>query len=117
MEKAQIVRYALMQLTALIYAVLGAATAVRINRPLAEQGYPMPDPYYRAVSIRDYGCWLFVFVILWTVFAVHQSQSPNGLSEETLTATGIGLALLFAIAGTFIAIAGAAAPAYSTLHS
>ena len=40
MEKAGIVRCALMQLTAIVYTVLASGTAVRINRSMAEAGYP-----------------------------------------------------------------------------
>ena len=110
MEKAQIVRYALMQLVALIYGVLAAGVAVKVNKLNADQGYTMPDAYYRAIFVRDYGCWFFFIVILWALFAVYQTRSHNGLSEGTLTATGIGLAIVLALAGTSIAFAGAEPP-------
>ena len=50
MEKAQIVRCALMQIVAVIYSVFASGVATKLNRNYADLGYPMSDTYYRALS-------------------------------------------------------------------
>jgi hypothetical protein len=112
MDKVQIVRYALMQIVAVIYGVLASGTAVKLNKPWVEGGYTMPPMYYYAVFLRDYGFWFLIIVLIWTA-AVSYLSSPfanHEVSEGTLTWSGMIVALLMAIAGTMIALGGAEPP-------
>ena len=112
MEKARIVKYALMQIVALIYGILFSAATVKLNKPLAEEGYTMPDAYYRAVFFRDYGAWLLIIVILWTMAVAYLSSPLSRLQidEAMLTVSSLGVAILFGIAGTIIAFGGMMPP-------
>jgi len=108
MEKAQIVRYALMQVVALIYGVLASGTAVKLNKPMEDAGYVMPAAYYHAIIFRDYGIYLFAVIIVWTAVTAYLSSpfSSRQPSEVTLTISGIVLAIILAIAGTMMAFGG-----------
>ena len=112
MDKVQIVRYALMQIVAVMYGVWGSAGGVKINKQFVEMGYDMPPAYYRAIFFRDYGFWFLIIVLIWTI-AVSYLSSPYAnyeVSEGTLTWSGMILALLIFIVVTTIALGGAAPP-------
>jgi hypothetical protein len=112
MDKAQIVRYALMQITALVYGILAAGAAVKLNKPMADMGYVMPDGYYHAIFFRDYGIYLFVVVIAWTAMVSYYSSSyaSREVDTGTLTISGMVFTLLFTVIGTVIAFSGAMPP-------
>jgi hypothetical protein len=112
MEKVQIVRYALMQIVAVMYGVWSCAAAVKINRPFADDGFTMPDMYYRAVFFRDYGAWFLLLAVIWTVLVAYLS-SPYAkweVDEGTLTWSGILVAVFLVFVGTSLALGGASPP-------
>ncbi len=112
METVQIVRCAFMQITAVIYSIFAAATATKLNRPNADAGFVMPDGYYIALFVRDYGFWFLGLVVLWALFASYHTTiySRLALDEGDITSLGITLAVILAIAGTIISILGAVPP-------
>jgi len=108
MEKFRIAIYGMAQVTAIVYGVLAAGAAVKINSRFADQGYPMPDAYYRAMFYRDHGFLLLLFVLAWAVVISWLAFVPSrwSIEERTINVTGIGLTLLFAAAGTYFAMNG-----------
>jgi len=112
MEKAQIVRDALMQIAALVYGVLGAGLAVKINKPLEEEGWALPAVCYYAKSFRDYGWGFFVVIIAWTIFVSYYSSpfAPREIRSRYLIISGIAFALFLAIIGTIITYIAIVAP-------
>jgi len=116
MEKFQIAKYGMMQVTAIVYGVLASGAAVKFNKSWLEQGYIMPDTYYRAIFYRDYGMYLLFLIILWTAAIAYLSSSLSkyNIEERYLPISGLVLAIFFAIAGTVIAFGGATAPVHST---
>lgn len=116
MEKFQIAKYGLMQVTAVVYGVLASGAAVKFNRGWSDQGYPMPDTFYRAMFYRDYGYYLLLVVLAWTVGASYFSSpwSRHNFDENTLIHSGMALTLLFAIVGSVIAFSGAIPPPHLT---
>jgi len=112
MEKFQIAKYGMMQVTAIVYGILASGAAVKFNKYWLEHGYTMPDAYYRAAFYRDYGISLLVFAILWTAIISYLSSplSKWNLDERYLSVSGLALAIFFAIAGSVIAFTGAEPP-------
>jgi hypothetical protein len=117
MEKVQIVRYALLQLTAMVYTILACATAAKINSGFANAGYLMPSAYYRAIFVRDYGAFFLVIVLLWTTATAYfsSSLSKRQIDENTLQVASVLITAFVAIAGTIIAITGAVPPMQTIL--
>ena len=114
MEKVQIVRYALMQIAAVIYSVLASGAAVKVARHgrdlSAVDVTAMPGWYNWAVFLSDYGFVFLVIVVIWTVIVSYLS-SPFArfeIGEGTLTWSGIIVAFLIAIAGTIMALGSVA---------
>ena len=112
MEKLQIAKYGMMQVTAIVYGVLASGAAVKINRSWLDEGYIMPDTFYRAIFYRDYGIYCLGFVVIWVVLVSYLSSplSKWDFQESNLSVTGLVLTLIFAIVGTSIAISGATPP-------
>ena len=106
MEKGQIVRYASMQIAALIYGILSCGAAVKLGRPIAEGGREMSSVYWDAAAYRDYGTLLFIAIIAWTVLAAYHSSSFSGrnIDEGWLMGTGLFLFLVLFGIGTFLAV-------------
>jgi hypothetical protein len=115
MEPFRIALYGMAQVTAIVYGVLANGAAVKLNSSFAEHGYTMPIGYHLAVFYRDYGFFLLLFVVGWAVAAGCLAVVPSKwvVDEKTITITGIGLTVFFAILGTVLAFAGAAPPAVS----
>ena len=114
MEKFRIAVYGMSQVTAIVYGVLASAAAVKLNHTYLDQGYPMPNAFYLAMFYRDHGYLLLLLVLAWAVTVGYLSAVPSkwSIEENTITATGIGLTIAFAILGTCLAFAGAAPPAH-----
>jgi hypothetical protein len=112
MEKFQIAKYGLMQVTALVYGILASGAAVKWNKPFADQGQIMPDSYYVAAFFRDYGFCFFGIIVIWTVSVSYLSSpfSKWEMEEETLAYSGMILAIILALTGTFVAFGGAIHP-------
>jgi hypothetical protein len=112
MEKFRIAMYGMSQVTAIVYGVLSSAAAVKINGYFLDQGYPMPTSYYLARFYRDHGCTLLLLVVAWAVTVGYLSAVPGKwtIEERTITLTGIGLTVAFAVLGTILAFAGAIPP-------
>jgi hypothetical protein len=72
MEPSEIAKYGLMQVTALVYAILVSGAAVKFSQWKLDNGYPtpheMPTSYYWALFLRDHGVLLFPLIILWAVW-------------------------------------------------
>ena len=115
MEKFQIAKYGMMQVTAVAYGILASGAAVKLNKPFADQGLPMPDGYHYAILFRDYGFCFLGVVIIWTVVVSYLSSpfSKWDFNESNLSLSGIALAIFLAIMGTFFAIGGMIASVYS----
>jgi H+/Cl- antiporter ClcA len=116
MEKFQIAKYGLMQVTAVVYGVLASGAAVKFNRSWLDQGYLMPDTFYRAMFYRDHGYYLLVVVLAWTIGAAYFSspQSRHNFDESTVIHSGMALTLILAIVGSVIAFGGATPPPHLT---
>jgi len=119
MEKFQIAKYGMMQVTAIVYGVLASGAAVKFNRGWLEQGYIMPASFYRAMFYRDYGFALLGLVLLWVTLVSYLSSplSKWDFRERNLSVSGLVLAILFAVAGTWIAFGGATPPPHSTFFT
>jgi hypothetical protein len=117
MEKFQIAKYGMMQVTAVVYGVLASGAMVKFNRSWPDQGYAMPDSYYRAIFYRDYGFYFLFVVMAWTAGVTYLSSqfSTKNFDERTLVHSGMALTLLLAVAVTIFAAGGAAEPHHSTL--
>jgi hypothetical protein len=104
MEKFQIAKYALMQVVALVYGMLVCGTGVKWARPKVEEGFPMSDPYYMAMFVRDYGLWFFVIIFAWTLLAGYYSSTltTREVSPLGLAISGIMIALLFCVSCTIL---------------
>jgi len=116
MEKFQIAKYGMMQVTAIVYGILASGAAVKFNKSWIEQGYTMPDAYFRAIFYRDYGVYLLGLVIIWAVVVSYLSSpfSKWDFEEHNLSISGLVLAILFAIMGSCLAVGGATPPPHST---
>ena len=117
MEKIQIAKYGMMQVTAVVYAILACGAAVKFNRPLAEAGYAMSDAYRWAAFFREYGIWLLVAVMFWAV-AVSYLGSPLSkwdFQDEHLSYSGLALTIIYAILGSYLAIGAFTSPGPSLL--
>lgn len=114
MDKVQIAKYGMMQVAAIVYGVLASGAAVKLNKSWLEQGYTMPDAYYRAIFYRDYGVCLLGVVILWVVVISYLSSplSKWDLDESSLSISGLVLTIIFAILGTCLAFGGATPPSH-----
>ncbi len=108
MEKFRIALYGMAQVTAIVYGVLAAGAAVKINSRFADEGQIMPEGYYRALFYRDHGFLLLLLVLAWAVVISWLAFVPSrwSIEERTINITGIGLALLFVVAGTYFAVNG-----------
>ena len=121
MEKIQIAKYGMMQVTAVVYAILSCGSAVKVNNTML----PSPDvlprsaAFCRALFIRDYGILFLVAILAWAI-AISYLSSPLSkwdVDEDDLCYSGLALAVVFAIVGTYIAIAAAVLPFSLPLHS
>src|SRR5580658_2086827 len=110
MEKVQIVRYALMQIVAVIYSVLASGTAVKVDTQTRVIDFGMPPIYQLAVFISDYGFLFLGIGIIWIIIVFYLSSPFARLevSAGALTWSGIIVALSVAIAGTIIAFGAVA---------
>ena len=112
MEKVQIVRYALMQIAALIYSVLAAGAAVKLDKQVPIAVVDLPSICHWAAFVSDYGFLFLIIVVIWTVVVSYLSSpfAKLEVGEGTLTWSGIIIAILIAIAGTMIAFLAAYSP-------
>jgi intracellular septation protein A len=112
MEKFRIGLYGFAQVTAIAYGVLATGATVKFNRYWIDQGYDMPDGYYRAIFYRDHGYFLLLLVVAWAIAtAWYSSQWAEWkIGERTISLSGVALAILFAVIGTYFAINGAQEP-------
>jgi hypothetical protein len=119
MEKFQIAKYGLMQVTAVIYGILVTGAIVRIAHRVFEQPdlYPPISPaLYRAQVFYHYGFCLFLIVIGWTVIAgyLSSSLSPWDFDPDNVALSGLVLAILLSLVSSFFgfgALASLFAPA------
>ena len=105
MEKFQIAKYGMMQVTALVYAILTSGAAVKFSKGYAEMGLPMPKLYYWALFLRDYGAWFMIGIISW-ILTVSYLSSPFAKQEfdaDNLALTGLVLTGIVVIGGSIIA--------------
>jgi hypothetical protein len=112
MEKFRIALYGMTQVTAIVYGVLASGAAVKFNRYWLDQGYSMPDAYYRAMFYRDHGFLLLLLVLVWAVVMVYFSSqwSKRRINEDEISAYGLGLTIFFAILGSVFAVGGFSEP-------
>jgi hypothetical protein len=117
MEKFRIAMYGMAQVTAIVYGLLASGATTKCVKQLYGPGTPMPAGFYWAQTYRDYGIFLLLLVIAWTV-AVSYFLLPrfnHGYEERTLSFSGLALAILFAVIGTFFAVQGMS-PLFSTTY-
>jgi len=94
---------ALMQITALVYAILSAGVSARmIERFQAEKN---SDLYVRVplmpLYFREYGILLSIFIIGWIIgmYFVNRSNMSFRMRTLTIVGSGLGLFILFAYLG------------------
>ena len=110
-EKFQIAKYGLMQVTAIVYGVLACGAATKLGRTMAGTEHPMSAGYHYALLFRNYGLLFLILVIAWTAAASYFSSplAKRQFDVDALAVTGLGLAFLFAAAGTVLAFWGVSA--------
>jgi hypothetical protein len=108
METFQIAKYGLMPVAALVYGMLVSGTVVKLGKPMADAGLPMPDGYYRALFFRDDGTYFLTLVNVWTIAASYLSSSLSrwNFGEGDLAPSGPAFSILLAVIGTFFACGG-----------
>jgi hypothetical protein len=110
MEKFRIGLYGLAQVTAIAYGVLASAAIVKVSHSPEEIEEFRAHPFLNGgVVYRDYGFYLLLLVVAWAIFSAYQSSdwAKNRIDESNITSTGLGLTILYAILGTFLAFSGA----------
>jgi len=103
MEKFQIAKYGMMQVTAIVYGVLASGGCVKMWGKMAGDDYPKPAIYYGARFFHDYGLCLLLLVLGWTMLVSYLSSeySPWDWNGEDLALSGLALAILLAVLSTF----------------
>jgi hypothetical protein len=110
MEKFRIAIYGMMQVTAIVYGILLSGAGVKacnttFGPEIISYGV-MPAGYYRAILFREYGLWLLVGVITWTIAVTYFSSpySPWSFDSDRLALSGLVLAIALAIMSAFFAL-------------
>ena len=100
----QIAKYALMQVTALVYGVLICGLVTKGEKTLLMEGQNLSNTYWLAVFCRDYGIYLSVLILIWTTIVAFYSSplAAREIDELWLTCSGLLLAGLFAAVGTYL---------------
>ena len=104
MEKVQIARYALMQITALVYAILTCGAAVKLSAWKVEIGRPLPEAYFWAVFMRDYGLLFSPLILLWVFWVSYRTVVLCEEPPSWWSYAAIGLCFIFFAGSTFIAL-------------
>ena len=99
---------ALIQMTAIGYGILLSAVACKLGKVGLETGLPMPGGYLWGVWFRDYGCWLMVPLLSWTLWAAVRTSTDRAdeLSWRRILGSGIGMIAAFFVLGTISAFGG-----------
>ena len=105
MEKFQIAKYGMMQVTAIVYGILVCGAMVKLSLYGADPTHVPVGHFLAAVLYRDYGLWLLGLVLLWSAAAGYliSPLSRWDLDAEEVVSSGFGLAIGYALVGTFIA--------------
>jgi len=105
MEKFQIAKYGMMQVTALAYGILACGTTVKLGKPLVESGYTMPPIYWSALFYRDHGILLLAVIIVWTIAAAYYSSPfpSRNIDERWLIGSGMLFFITLFLAGSILA--------------
>ena len=104
MEKFQIAKYGMMQMTALAYGILACATLTKGEKILITEGHDLPPVYLWAVFYRNYGIYFSLLILVWAVVVSYYSSglSKRELDIRYMIGTGLLITLLFAGLGTYL---------------
>jgi len=106
MNTRKIVLLSLVQVAAVIYAILITAAFCKMARLSMESGGPPAGfGYVMALSFRDFGPFLFLVILAWASIMSYYSSpfAPAEVSMEMVTRSGTGLAVLYGVLGSFFA--------------
>lgn len=108
---------AFVQMVMISYGILLCGAACKMSGYSLAEGRPIPSGYYWGTSFRDYGIWLVVPLLIWTVWACLSASSARSdeLSWRDVFNAGLGLSLLFFLLAT-ICVLGAIAPMVRLLN-
>jgi len=103
MEKFQIAKYGMMQVTAIVYGILVCGAMVKLSVYGGDPAHA--DRFLAAGFFRDYGVWFLGLVPLWSAAAAYliSPLSRWDFDADEILTSGFILAIAYAILGTIIA--------------
>lgn len=107
MEKLQIAKWALIQLTALVYSILICGAAVKITNMLwADYPWvPRPGAFGYALFMKNYGWFFFFCILVWTAVTAYYSSTLNPEGETPwLVKVALGFTLLLFLYSTLFSL-------------
>jgi hypothetical protein len=103
MEKFRIAQYGFIQMVALAYGLLGSSAVAKAARHI-QPGFSPSASVKAAAAYHDYGIFLSLIIVGWTVFFAYHSTlfSRWNLDERAVVVSGLVLSAFFFIVGTIL---------------